>query len=244
MIHIRFASILFLCFSFIACKKKSNDNPFGNVHISKVSITHRGAITHHQIFYDVANNIDSIYSTGDGTSTGHNSSRKFHYYGTSFDVTDETNNTFSVYAYSNGLIFKILVADTIGYKYNGTQLTATDVFSRTSSYPYYTYTRTNYDWKNGDLETVSSGTISYAYSYDGAHNGQPADPLRINDILKYGRSVIRTTHLLTEITRAGVWAEKYFYKFDGSGKITEMVQVANSMGSGVNDTSVYIYTYY
>ncbi len=235
---------LFAVLAFYACKKKKNDNPFGSVRISKVDVSRRGAITHHNIYYDSHNNIDSIVSIGDGTSIGHNTLKKFRYYGTSFDITDETNYTFTVYGYSNGLIFKVLIPDTVSMIYTGTQLSAVDVYTRTTTYPYYKYTRTTYGWKNGDLDAITSGTTTIAYKFDAGRNGQPTDPLRIVDILKYGRSVIKTTHLPTEVTQGSTWLEKYFYQFDGSGRISTLTKVGNNNGISIDDTTVYNYSYY
>ncbi|MCD6010919.1 MAG: hypothetical protein K0Q79_781 [Flavipsychrobacter sp.] len=235
---------LLILLALYSCKKKKNDNPFGSVRISKVDVSRRGAITHHNIYYDANNNIDSIMSIGDGTSAGHNTYKKFRYFGTSFDITDENNFTFTVYAYSNGLIFKVLVSDTIGMLYTGTQLTAIDVYTRTTTHPYYKYTRTNYNWKNGDLDATTSGSTTIGYKYDAGKNGQPTDPLRIIDILKYGRPIIRTTHLPTEAYIGATWLEKYYYQFDGSGRITTLTKVGNNNGIGTDDTTVYSYSYY
>ncbi len=227
----------------LSCKKKTNDNPFGNVRITRAEVSHNGAITRYQFFYDTHSNIDSIALTGDGTSAGYRGFRKFRYYGTSYDITDETNFSFTVFAYNNGLIFKVLVADTMGMIYNGAQLGAIDVFTRTTTYPYYVYNRTYYNWKNGDLNTVVAGGVTTQYTYDESKNGQPGDPLRIRDILKYGRTVIRTIHLPTELSKSGAWTERYFYQFDGAGRIGKLTMVANNNGIGTDDTTVYSYSY-
>jgi len=228
----------------LCCKKSANNNPFGNALIATIDYAHTGSILHYHIYYDSGNEVDSITYVGDGTSIGSSGFKDFSYFGTSFNITDQTNFTFTVDAYSNGLIFKILVADTLGMIYNGAQIAELDQFSTTTYYPYHTNTPTDYTWKNGDVNTITTANVTGQYDYDDTKYGQPGDPIRISEFLLYGRSFIKTTHLPTDITKSGVWTEHYFYTFDSHSRISQLMRIFNNNGVSIDDTSTYNYTYY
>lgn len=228
----------------ISCKKKKNDNPYGGALISMMDVSHSGSILHYRIYYDHANNVDSMIITGDGTSTGFNGYKKFSYFGSSYSITDQSNFTYTVYANTSGQVLKLLITDTTSFIYNNSLLGEIDVRTTIPAYPYYKITATNYYWQNGDVVTVRSGGVDKNYEYDVNRNGQPGDPMRIDAFLNYGRSYIKTTHLPTALTSNGVWLEKYYYIFAGNGLISQMIKVRNNGGVSVDDTTFYNYNSY
>ena len=229
------AIFIFVVLCVISCKKKKNDNPFGNTKIATVDLTQYGATTHSRLVYDINNNVDSIITTGPGLYHY----KKFGYFGTSYNVTDENNYTFEVEANASGMILKILVTDTMSMIYNGNQLGELDTKTASPIYPYYVKSSVNYTWSNGDVATMGSQT----YVYDPGKSGQPGDAIRIDQFLAYGRSYIKTTHLPTDLkNNATDTVEKYFYQFDAGGRISQLTKLTNISG-GVGDSTIYVFGY-
>ncbi len=236
------ASVLFFA-AITACKKPSNNNPFGSALIATVDYAHNGGGRHYDLFYGAYNNLDSMHWTGTGTSAGSSGYKKFSYFGTSFNITDETNFTYSVYANSAGQILKVLVTDTLGFSYDGDQVRQMQEYLHTTIYPFYGYRTTYFYWKDGDLTSSSLDNISSGFDYDLTRYGQPGDAFRMNQFLLYGRSYIKTIHLPTQLSRNNVWSEKYLYQFDGSGRISQMLRISNNLGITPDDTATFAYTY-
>jgi hypothetical protein len=234
---------IFVSIAVTSCKKKSGSNPFGNLKISNLDVIHSGATEHYRIVYDTYNNVDSMIIIGGGTDTGHYNYRKFSYFGSSYTITDINNNTFTVQASTSGLILKVLVPDTIAMIYNGTELGELDIITPKSTFPYVTKVPTNYYWTGGDVKTVISQGVTLTYDYDPGKSGQPADALRIDAFLSYGKSYIKTNHVPTDMVNTTAWLEKYFYQYDG-GKITQLIKVRNNAGVSADDTVIYNYRYY
>ena len=149
-----------------------------------------------------------------------------------------------VYANTNGMILKVLIADTTSMIYNGTELGEIDVKTEQITYPYYHITSTNYYWNNGDITGVISGGDTSTYDYDLSRNGQPGDPFRISAFMVYGRPLIRTIHLPKDLMHKGAWTEQYAYEFDGQGRISRLMRIGNNNGVTTDDTTVYNYKYY
>lgn len=233
------------CFIFFSCKKKKNDNPFGNARIALVDLTHGGSVIHYRIYYDAYSNIDSMSMIGDGLSAGYFASRKFRYVGTSYTITDQAGSVLTIFANSANQILKICYPDTISLTYNGSQLASREAIYPVTYYPYYMISRTNYTWVNGDMtrDSTTGGAGTNVTSYDLTRNGQPADAIRVKQFLELGRSYIKTTHLPINVSHAGAWNEKYFYQFDGSGRISQLLVVDENPGA-TSDSIVYSYTYY
>ena len=230
-----FISLLFVLTCAIACKKKSNSNPFGNAHIATVDYSHSGAVLHYRIVYDQYENVDSIVWVGDSTS-GVNGYKAFNYVGSSFIITDANNNVLNVYANTSGMILEILLTDTLFMHYSGTELTSLDTKT-----PGQSLSTVYYNWSNGDVTSYGPmGAGSLSYYYDLSRNGQPGDILRVNDFLNYGRSYIRTTHLPKGLVSTSDTLEYYAYQYDNMGRISQMVKVVNS----TNDSTIYNYKYY
>ena len=140
-------TLFVLIFAGIAtCKKKKNDNPFGNAKLALIDYAHNGSILHYRVVYDTYNNVDSLIYTGDGFAAGHNGFHAFAYFGSSYSVTDETNFSFTVLANSAGQILRVLLSDTLSTIYNGTQLGEVDIKTTQIIYPFYRITSTNYTW--------------------------------------------------------------------------------------------------
>lgn len=225
-----------------SCKKKANPNPTGNLLLSNIDVINYRNISHYRIVYDGADNVDSIIMAGGGLDTGHYTLSKINYFGTSFTITDENGDTYTVYANSSGQIFKVLTHDTLNMLYNGVQLAEVDVVTATVTYPFVSKSSTVYTWANGDVTSVSSPGGTFTYDYNTAKIGQIGDPFRIDSFLVYGRPLIKTGHLPTDLLQSGTWAEKYYYQFDGQQRISQLMKVKN-MSTG-NDTTVYNYRYY
>jgi hypothetical protein len=219
----------------VSCKKKKNDNPFSNAKIYTVDLTQYGATEHSRIVYDSYNNVDSIITIGNGVYRF----KKFVYFGTSYSVTDENNNVFTLLANSNGMILRVLLTDTLSMLYNGSQLAELDYKSPSPNYPYYTTSSVSFTWTNGDVAIMGSQT----YNYDLSRSGQPGDAIRIGQFLSYGRSYIKTNHLPTVLRNtASDTAEKYFYQFDSQGRINQLTKLIN-ISTGAYDTTIYVYGY-
>ena len=221
----------------ISCKKKSNIN-LSTSKIATVNYSESGGIRkHYFITYDMYNNVDSIGMLGGGTDTGSNGYEKFTYVGSSFTITDQGNNSYTVDANTNGQILKILLIDSITMAYNGTQIVEVNY-----AYPSYDYT---YLWdNNNDIAGFSlNGGVVDSYYYDLSHSGQEGDALRIDNFLQYGRSYISTSHVADELEYGGTWIEEYMYTYDNTGRISQLTKVING-GSSPNDTETYAYTYY
>ncbi|MFI5196343.1 MAG: hypothetical protein ACHQD8_04575 [Chitinophagales bacterium] len=228
-----------------SCKKKNNPVPFSNQKIATVDYTHSGEMEHYRVVYDQYSNVDSIIRVGDGTASGNNGSKSFVYLGSSFSITDETGNSFTVYANTSGVILEVLVTDTLIMHYNNNQLSELDTKTPTGTPPYYTLTSVYYNWTNGDVASfgpMGTTTSAKAYYYDLSKDGQPGDVTRIDDFLTYGRSYIRNTHLAKGLIIAADTVENYSYRFDNLGRISKFVKMTNS--GGVYDSMVYNYRYY
>lgn len=240
--------VILIIFSLIclgmSCKKKKNDNPFGAAKIATFTQSHSGSILNYRMVYGNYNNIDSLIITGTGTSAGYYGFRKFIYFGTSYSITDETNATFDVLANSNGFILNVLSIDSLSMSYNGSQLMELDSKTPSSTPPYYIQTHTYFKWLNGDVTRDSTGGPAYTYDYDPGKYGQPGDAWRLDQFLKYGRSYIKTTHLVSDMMYGSTWRQNYFYQFDGNGRISQLIKVANNYGVGANDSVFYSITYY
>ena len=234
---------ILVIFLVISCKKKNNLN-VSAIRIAAVDKSlSGGGRFHYHITYDTYNNVDSIGFVGGGTDTGTVGFEKFTYLGSSFTITDQNNNSYTVDAYTNGQIFEVLTIDTMLMTYNGTELAELDYKSPSNTYPFYHIDSTTYRWNNGDMVAFSINGVVDSYSYNPGKSGQVGDALRIENFLKFGRSYIATNHLPDELTFNGAWIEQYFYKLDGSGRITQLIKVTNQ-SSSTNDTVTYAYTYY
>jgi len=227
-----------------SCKKKSNDNPFGNVRIATVDVTHGGAIEHYRLYYDTYNNIDSMSITGDGTASGQFGFRKFNYFGSSWTVTDEGNFTFTVYANTAGVLLKVLIADTLTYSYENNQLTQLTQYVPTTTPPYHSISTTYFEWKNGDLITATTGSIVQAYSYLTSRNGQPGDALRLPGILNFGKPAVKTAHLPQGVATGHGQGESYVYSFDDKGRISSLMKLISDSSVAFHDTLTYGFSYY
>lgn len=239
--------VLLLCISFsvcaFSCKKKGGAAPFSDVRIATVDFYHSGEIEHYHIVYDQYYNVDSIVRTGDGTALGNNGYKKFTYFGSSYSITDESNFSFTVQANTSGQILKILTADTLIMHYNGSQLGALDTKTALPSYPYYKVTTVYYTWTNGDVTGVGpAGGTDNIYGYDLSKSGQPGELFRIADFLVYGRSYIKNTHLAKYLITGSDTVEKYYYQFEATGRLSQLLKINNSSGS--DDSTFYNYKYY
>jgi hypothetical protein len=236
----KLASVLCLCFiitCFTSCKK-NNDNPLSNIRISSLDFTRGGYLVHYRFVYDKSNNIDSIVTTG--SSYGY---KKFTYVGSSYSITDETGSYTNVQASTDGKILGIIGRDSLVFVYNADLLGRQDIYTRILTPPYYTKASISYTWNNGDLtELLLPGNVKESSAYDAGKTGQAGDAIRIEGILNYGRSYIKTAHVPVDLSYNGTVIEKYLYAYDGDGRITELTKVQVNT-SGANDTILYKYRY-
>jgi hypothetical protein len=226
----------------LSCKKKDNIN-LNSLRLSGVDVTHGSAIQHYRIVYDASNNVDSMVITGGGSNTGQVGYKKFSYLGFSYTITDQNNVIYTVNTNSDNLISKVSKLDTLTMTYSGIQLGRLDVKSPSAAYPYFTVNETNYTWAGGDVTGSSANGVSSAYTYDQGKAAQAGDAFRIDDFLAYGRSIIKTSHTVTEKDIQGTWAEKYLYQYDGQGRISVLKKVINGGGGSTPDTTSYSYKY-
>lgn len=239
----RYRLVAGLLFVFVtvmpSCKKKNDDNNLANVRLSAIDFSHGGTTVHYRLVYEVAGNMDSIVMSG--TSNGY---RKFDYIGSSYTITDENSNTITVQASTDGRMLAILGTDSTVMKYNGSQLGEQDVYTKLLTYPFISKAVTIYAWSNGDVSNVTlPGNLSETYGYDQNRSGQAGDAIRVEQILAYGRSNIKTGHLPMSLTYNGAQIEQYLYEFDGQSRITKLTKVQNNTNGAANDTLVYRYSY-
>jgi hypothetical protein len=149
-----------------------------------------------------------------------------------------------VNANTAGVLLKVLVPDTLYYTYSGSQLTDMNHYTTIATPPYYLNTHTFYTWKDGDVVSSVTGTVTRTYTYNKSRDGQPGDALRIHDFLNYGRPVIRTTHLPSGYTQSSSIGASYNYAFDANGRISTMAEVNYDTDMGTSDTTFYTYSYY
>ena len=224
-----------------ACKKKPDNNPFGNALIATASITKGGVTQVYQFFYNSHNTLDSV--SINNTGMGQTGYLKYKYIGTSWSITDQNGNSFMVYANSANMILKVLVADTVSFTYSGTQLTERNEYATTLTPPFYTNTRTYYTWQNGDVTKTVTGTESITYTYNAGENGQPADPIRFISFLEYGVSAVKTTHLITNIATSTTAGLNYTYTFDSQGRISLVTEEVYDKTLYSHDITTYNFTY-
>ncbi len=234
--------LLFLFIAILAtalsCKKKNNGST-GSNRLALIDLSHSGSVQHYRIVYDEYNNVDSMVIIGGGTDTGFTGFQAFSYFGSSYSVTDANGNSFTVDANTSGVILEVLTTDTLFMTYNGAELGELDTKAAGG-----TKVATNYTWSNGDIVSTLSQGVTDSCDYNLSKNGQIGDAFRIDAFLSYGRPYIETAHLLTDIKSGGVWQEKYFYQFDGQGRISQFVKVKNNNGVSADDTTFYNYQYY
>jgi hypothetical protein len=221
--------LAFTCF--FSCKKSSVN--LSSIRIATVDVTTGGQTTHYRIVYGAGNAVDSIIESGGG-----NGFMYFNYFGTSYSITDALGNTYDVYANEAGQILKVLEPDTLTFDYNNSQLSEVDEQLSSGILNKYYYT-----WQNGDVSAISGPATSDIYSYNTGKGGQAGDAIRIGQFLVYGRSFTKTAHLPEGITFSDSTQQKYYYQFDGSGRISQL-QFVSIYGPGSTDTSIYRYTYY
>ncbi len=226
-----------------SCKKSAN-NSLSNTRIAALDITHNGGVRHYHIVYDRFNNVDSFVVVGGGYDTGYNGYTFFNYIGSSYNITDGTGSFLSIYAYSNGLILKVLQKDTLNMLYNSSnQLAEINVVSPITRYPYDSVTFIYYNWNNGDMTDYNSNGVNWKYDYDNSHTGQIGDAIRINEFLTYGRSFIKSNHIPKDFYTGNIMTEQYLYTYDGSGRISVFTKILVDHTGRPNDTTTYSYFY-
>jgi len=227
----------------LSCKKNKGVQPISNLKIAYVDKYHAGSVLHYRFVYDSYNNVDSTIIVGGGTDTGTTNFMAFMYYGSFFSITTAYNGAYDVDVNSNNLISEVPLYDTLLMTYNNNELTEQDIKSPITTPPYYSIAATDYTWANGDIASYTNQGISYTLDYNQSRPGQLGDGWRIDLFLSYGTSYIQTTHLPTDIMNGAAWVEKYFYQFDGQGRISQFIRTQNNNGSGADDTTIYNYQY-
>jgi hypothetical protein len=227
-----------------ACKKKNNSGSSGTIKLALIDVSHQGAVVHYRIVYDAYNNVDSLVTIGGGTDTENNGYKVFNYFGSSFSIKDQNSNSFTVDANTSGVILEVLIVDTLIMTYSGNELTELATKSPSATYPFYSLVSTTYLWANGDIVTATSPTGTDSVDYNTSKSGQIGDAFRIDEFLLYGRAYTETSHLPTDFTSSGVWAEHFFYQFDGQNRISQFLRVLNNNGLVPDDSTFYNYQYY
>ncbi len=226
-----------------SCKKSNNIN-LSTIRIAKLDVAHNGGVRHNRMVYDQFNNVDSIIVIGGGLDTGYYGYTYFNYIGSSYNIMDGNGNFLSIYAYSNGSIFKVLKKDTLNLLYNtNNQVVQVNVVTPISSYPYVAVTSEYYNWKDGDLTDWNVNGFNYKYDYDNSHSGQIGDALRVNTFIYYGRSIFKSSHIPTAYYTGNIMTEQYLYTYDGSGRISVFTKILVDHTGRLNDTTTYTYFY-
>ena len=231
--------ILFALFWNTGCKKKKNDNPLADLKIASLDVSYHNAITHYRFVYDAGNNIDSIITSG--SRQGY---QKMNYLGYTYTITDNNGHVVTVATNTDGSLSRIVNIDTTTFTYSGNLLWQIGTTSQSYTYPYYVKSTDTYYWNNGDVSSVKlSNNSTRKYDYNMSQSGQVGDPIRIDQILQYGKTYLKTSHLPVDLLYNGSWVEKYFYALDGNGRIRTMTRIEN-YGTGTSyDTVIYDYKY-
>ena len=235
--------LLFIFFAllccFFSCKKKNTLNTAG-IRIASINYSHDGEQELYSIIYDAYNNVDTMTITGAGSAAGHNRFNAFKYFGSSYSITNETNNVTTVYANTAGMILDVMnTSDSFSFIYSSNQLAQLYDWSYAVNSLLST---AQYTWTNGDVSAIYTGSSTQTYDYDNTKPGQIGDPIRVNEFLSVGLPYIKTSHLPKDMYVNGTWQQKYYYTFDGQGRISQLQLVTNS--APTTDTTVYQYTYY
>jgi hypothetical protein len=221
-----------------ACKKKSLNT--AAIKIATIDYSHDGQLQHYSIFYGAYNSVDSVGITGAGSAAGHNGFNVFHYIGSSYTITNETNNVTTVYANTAGVILDVMnTSDSLSFIYSGNQLAQLYDWSYATNSLLST---AQYTWTNGDVSAIYTGSSTQTYDYNTGKPGQIGDPTRVRQFIAVGLPYTKTSHLPTDMYVNGTWQEKYYYTFDGEGRISQLQLVTNT--APTTDTAVYQYTYY
>ncbi len=233
--------IAILC-GVLSCKKKSKNNSSAGYKPGIIDVSHFTSVEHYHITYDAFSNVDTIVMIGGGTDTGHSETRVFTYFGTSYAISGGGGTTVNTNAI--GAISSIdRSPDTLAFTYSNNQLGRVTTQAPSTAFPYYTKTDTNYAWNNGDMVAIAFTSGVDSFSYDVSKTGQVGDALRIDAFLNYGRAYIKTSHVPSQ-WYGSQWIERYFYHYDGQGRITQFIKVKNNFGTGTDDSTFYSYQYY
>jgi len=228
------AAVVFVT-GILSCKKKS-DNSVSNLRIAGIDRTLAGSVIHYRFVYDRDNNVDSIIWVGDGASSGTSGFSTFNYFGSSYSITDQYGNAFTVYANTSGMILKVLQPDTLIVYYKNSIVDAVEHKTTTTSYSQL------FTWSNGDVTRTRQPGDTLSYYYDNGVSGQAGDPWRVDAFISYGRSYIKTAHLPLGVIKKGDTLVKYQYLYDTRGRISRLTRIGNT--GGMVDTTTYNYRYY
>ena len=224
-----FLLLLFCVISVSSCKKSTNNpvvnNPNVNYDLAKVQYIEGQDTQTYSIFYNAQGQVDSIYHNI-GYIGGYNSYTTFTYAGTYYIVTQVESlsvTTIRIDIDSLGRITKINNYDTLMFTYNGDEMmTQVEKYSSSEAYT------TKYFWLNGDID---SSNISYSYGssssqlyfYNINHLWQEGDAFCINDFLRYGKPILKSKHLMSNIGSASS-TNGMIYKFDDKGRISQVIE--------------------
>ena len=219
-----------------SCKKKKNPDPFINTRIATVDEIGGGYSLHTQVYYNQDNKVDSMAVSEVASGSVYSGYRKYIYSGNTCTVTDQDHQSYTVITDGNGLITKVISDGITTMTYSGNELVQMDDNST------YGTTTTKYTWSHGNLSFSGDNT----YFFDPKRAGQPGDALRIGDFLVYGKYLIRTNNLPTEIKSTNAFALRLFsYLYDSQGRISRYTsKYADAASLTVYDSLVYVYTYY
>ena len=88
----------------------------------------------------------------------------------------------------------------------------------------------NYQWKDKDLQWNSAGSFVYYYTYGTAVYNTGNITARIDDLLKYGRSLYTPKHLVTQAIRPSISDTiNYINTLDAGGRITQIREIESGM---------------
>lgn len=233
--------LLFAVIAAHSCKKDNNDS--GDPRLVTANVVTTSGNLHYRMTYDGGNSVDSLILTGSGMSSGRYGYLKFVYYTLSYSVTNESNISFLTLVNKDGNITRLNVADTPSMLYENGRLAELDTKSPSATYPFIIKTSAYPQWTDGDITAIGyTGNIK-RYAYDKNHKGQLGDALRIDDFLKYGRPILKSSHVPIAYIYNSDTAEKYLYQYDSQGRISQLSKVVIT-NTAANDTLVYTYGYY
>ena len=237
--HLPVLIFIFFLACATSCKKSSsatgvNVNNEFKYKIATVHYVGNLGIQDYRFVYNAQGQVDSIFGPVGITI--------FSYTPTVINVTiDSTSGgiyRYNMYTNANGSVTQINAPDTTFLSYNSeNELNTYKVLYAGGGTEIDRYT-----WINGEIDSVvysngyPSENTSRRYFYNLGYFSQPGDPLSISDFITYGRTIIRSQHLM--IGSSNSLDLNIAYKFDTLHRITQLTM----SGDLVIATFSYTYT--
>lgn len=236
--------VLFSGLLLLSCNRKDQGVNLGNLKFSTIAVIAGNNVSNYRCVYDSQGNLDSLVYSNIDSGNNNNGYLAFEYATNYYLVHHSTGGTDSIQLNKGNFtyVYQQSTGDSIYFEYN----TAGNITKQFIHMPVNGAIDSNvFNWGSFDINYIQSYTSSNPAYYTVNPNivGQIGDALRINQFLTYGKTYLNTPHLPIFETYVGNVVENYLYKYDASGRISEL-SVAENFNSGTNmDTIYYKYTY-